>query len=151
MSKWEDFPRDFLRRTMLNVENYRGTYDVVNLINNCLGMIVIPNEHLIEALPEYSFDHADKRFGIDKNNITYEHKENYKLSNILRHVRNGLSHGLIEQRTQDEEIIGVRFFDRADRDSPDNFSLELSINELRQFAFSLAKAFLDDFPNNTQQ
>ena len=144
MSEWEDFPRDFLRRTMMNVESYRGKYEVTNLINNCLGLIVIPNDHLIDTLPDYTFDPDDNSFGITKDNIRYEHKKDYKLRNIVRHIRNGLSHGLIEQRSQNEEIAGLRIFDRLNRRSPENFSLELSIHELELLAFSLAKVFLGE-------
>jgi hypothetical protein len=33
MSAWDDFPKEFLRRTMWNVEKYQGEYEVTNLIN----------------------------------------------------------------------------------------------------------------------
>lgn len=142
MSAWQDFPRDFLRRTMANVENYKGEYEVTNLINNCLGLIVIPNDHLVDTLPKYTFNPNDTRFGITKRNILFQHDRNYKLGNIVRHVRNGLSHGLIEQRSQNGEIVGLRIYDRKDKRSPENFSLELSIDELKRFSFALANAFL---------
>jgi HEPN pEK499 p136 len=142
MSEWQDFPIDFLRRTMKNVESYQGKYETTNLINNCLGLIVIPNNHLIDTLPDYTFDTDDNRFGITKGNIQYESKQNYKLDNIVRHVRNGLSHGLIEQRSDNGEIVGLKIFDRHDKRSPINFRLELSTNELKLLAFSLAKVFL---------
>ena len=142
MSAWDDFPKEFLRRTMWNVEKYQGEYEVTNLINNCLGLIVIPNNHLIDMLPKYTFNSDDNEFGINKNNIHYEYTQDFTLRNIVRHVRNGLSHGLIEQRIHKGEIVGLRIFDRLNRQSPENFSLELSINELKLFAFSLAKVFL---------
>lgn len=142
MTAWQDFPRDFLRNTMRNVESYQGEYEVTNLINNCLGLIVIPNDHLIDRLPKYTFNAVDSRFGIKKGNIRHEDKNDYTLRNIVRHVRNGLSHGLIEQQSHNTEIVGLRIFDRLNKKSPENFSLELSIDELKLFAFSLAKVFL---------
>lgn len=142
MSEWQDFPQAFLRRTMMNVESYRGKYEVTNLINNCLGLIVIPNDHLLEMLPKYTFNANDKRFGIMKRNIRYEYKEDYELQNIVQHVRNGLSHGHIEQQSAEGEIVGLRIFDKRNKTSPENFSVVMSIDELKLFAFSLANAFL---------
>ena len=142
MSEWQDFPIDFLRRTMANVENYTGEYEVTNLINNCLGLIVIPNDHLVNRLPKYTFDKHDTTYGITRENILFEEHSNYTLENIVRHVRNGFSHGLIEQQSQNAEIVGLRIYDRLNKKSPNNFKLELSIGQLKLFAFSLAKVFL---------
>ncbi len=143
MSQYQDFPKDFLRRTMQNVTSYHGQYEVTNLINNCLGLIIIPNDHLVDILPDYTFDHSDDRFGIRRANIKNEHGQNFELKNVLRHIRNGLSHGLIEQQTQNGEICGLRIYDRLNKNSPENFSVELSVKELETFAFSLARVFLN--------
>ncbi len=144
MSEYNDFPKDFLRRTMQNVESYQGQFEITNLINNCLGLIIIPNDHLIETLPDYTFDHSDNRFGIGRGNIEFERRQNFELKNIVRHVRNGLSHGLLEQRTYNKEIAGLRIYDRLNKHSPENFSIVLSVEALRDFAFSLANLFLGE-------
>ena len=142
MSEYADFPKDFLIRTKNNLENYLGEYEVTNLINSCLGLIIIPKQLLIQNLPAYKFTDEDKRYGISKQNIKYEVKSNFNLQNVLRHIRNGLAHGGIEQRSVKGEIIGVRIFDKYNQESPENFSIELTIDELKQFALILSDNFI---------
>lgn len=95
MSEYKDFPRDFVNRSKANVENYCGEYEITNLINNCLGLIIIPKETLSKNIPEYIFNYNDKSYSITRSNITHS-EDGYSLSQVLRHIRNGLSHGRIE-------------------------------------------------------
>ena len=138
MSEWKDFPRDFAARSRINVEKYSGEYEVTNLINNCLGLIVIPKELNLESLPIYKFAEEDHTFGINKKNIEKLDDSNYSLLNVLRHIRNGLSHGLIDQRTENGDITAIRIWDRENKQSPGNFSITLTIDELKKFSFSIA-------------
>lgn len=141
MSEYADFPKDFLIRTKNNLQNYSGTYEVTNLINNCLGLIIIPKQLLIKNLTAYEFSNNDKTYGFSKQNIKYEHESNFKLDNVLRHIRNGLSHGCIEQKSVEEQIAGIRIFDRYNDNSPENFSVELTIDELKEFALKISEDF----------
>ncbi|MBI4548731.1 MAG: hypothetical protein HY707_12165 [Ignavibacteriae bacterium] len=144
MSEFKDFPKDFLRRSIDNVRSYTGEFEVTNIINNCLGLIIIPKEHLIDGLPEYFFDGHDTSYTIRRSNIKFESSSDYSLKNIVRHMRNGLAHGRIEQRTADGKIAGLRIFDQPTKDTPENFSLELTIDELIDFSIELSKYFLKD-------
>ncbi len=143
MSEYADFPKDFLIRTKNNLQSYSGTYEVTNLINSCLGLIIIPKQLLIRNLTAYEFSDNDKTYGFSKENIKYEEENNFKLDNVLRHIRNGLSHGCIEQKSVEKEIAGIRIFDRYNENSPENFSVELSIDELKQFALKLSDNFIN--------
>jgi len=71
MSQYENFPIDFITRTQLNLKNYNGEFEVTNLINNCLGLIIIPKQKLNENLPEYTFDDQNRDYGITKQNIKF--------------------------------------------------------------------------------
>lgn len=147
MSAYADFPRDFTERTRANIEGYSGDFDVTNLINNCLGLIIIPKEHLAAELPNYTFSESNSPYQISKTNITLKDKGNYTLKNVVRHIRNGLAHGRIEQRSNNGEITGIRIFDCKNNNAKENFSIGLSIDELKAFAMKLSYDFTD--LNNT--
>lgn len=143
MSKYSDFPKDFLIRTRKNLIDYSGNFEVTNLINNCLGLIIIPKQLLNSNLTHYIFTDSDFKYGISKDNIKLEKGNNYKLTNVIRHIRNGLSHGRIEQESDsNDKIIGLRIYDCNDDASPENFSIEMSIEEFKTFTLKLSDDFI---------
>jgi len=142
MGEYQDFPRDFIERSKANVENYCGEYEITNLINNCLGLIIIPKQKFAKNIPEYQFDDNDKSYGITRSNITHS-DDSYSLWQVLRHIRNGLAHGRIEQRVNGDQISGLRIHDKFNDSSPDNFSIEFTIEEFKCFAFSLSSKLIE--------
>ena len=142
MTEYTDFPKDFVNRTKANLKKYIGEYDVTNIINNSLGLIIIPHEHLIDALPNYIFSEIDKKYGINIRNIHYEKDKNYSLKNIIKHIRNGLAHGRIEQMTRNKEISGIRIYDKKNKYSKENFSICFTTEEFKQFAILISEEFL---------
>lgn len=143
MSEYTDFPKDFLERTLSIVENYNGEYEVTNLINCCLGLIIIPKQRLIDTLPDYTFSDNDKTFKIDKSNLKLIKNRDFSLKNVLRQIRNGLTHARIEQKTLHNRIIGIRISDRYNENSDDNFIIELTTDELKEFSLKLANKFIE--------
>jgi len=142
MSVYADFPRDFIDRSKKNVEDYRGEYEVTNLINNCLGLIIIPKEILRNNIPEYEFDNNDTSYGITRSNIT-QSDDGYSLSQVLRHIRNGLAHGRIQQKVNGDIISGLRIHDKLNDNFPENFSIKLTVDEFKSFAFSLSSELME--------
>lgn len=141
MTEWKNFPKDFICNSKKNIENYKGEYEVTNLINNCLGLIIIPKERFGKNIPEYKFNNTDMTYGISKINIT-KSDDGYSLWQVVRHIRNGLAHGRIEQRTENHDIVGLRIHDKFDGSSPENFSIDFTIEEFKCFAFALSNMFL---------
>lgn len=139
MSEYTNFPKDFLVRTKDNLSNYRGSYVVTNLINSCLGLIIIPNELLIKKLPNYQFTDNDKSYGITKHNILVNIENNYSLKKVVRGIRNGLAHGNIEQKTTNKEISGIRISNTYNKKT--KLTIEFTVDEFKDFALKLC----DDF------
>ncbi len=142
MSEYTDFPRDFIDRSKANVENYIGEYEITNLINNCLGLVIIPQQILARNIPEYEFDDNDKSYGITRSNITHS-EDGYALTQVMRHIRNGLSHGRIKQRVNGDKISGLKIHDKLTDSSPENFSIEFTVEEFKCFAFSLSSKLIE--------
>jgi uncharacterized protein YxjI len=141
MSQYTDFPINFIKRTQKNLENYKGEFETTNLINNCLGLIIIPKQKLNEHLPKYIFDDENNDYGITKKNIEFENKDDFSLSKILGHIRNGLSHGRIEQKTENGQIVGLRIHDKYNGNDEETFAIEFSIDEFKKFAIAVSNAF----------
>lgn len=148
--EYKDFSRDFIKRTKCNVAMYDGKYEVTNLINCCLGLIIIPKETIADKLSNDVVYECDLSYGIskEKNNINDDYAPNgdntFGLKNIVRHIRNGLSHGRIEQNTENKEIVGLRIFDKQDNKNStlENFSIEFTIEEFKTFALRVSDDFL---------
>ena len=131
MTEYTNFTKDFVNRTQDILNNYYGKYEVTNLINCCLGLIIIPKQNIGIKFPNYTFDNSNKRFGISKKNIIFEESYNFSLSNILRHIRNGIAHGRIDQKTIKNKIVGLRIHDKQNSDSNENFAIQFTIEELK--------------------
>lgn len=146
MSYYADFSRNFIERTKINLQEYRGRYEVTHLINSCLGLIVIPKELFVDKLSNEPIYETDVSYGINKakNSIFDTYADNqdnvYGLKNIIRHTRNGLSHGRIEQRKDNGEISGLRIYDF--HNGIENFSIEFTIDEFKEFALRVSDDFL---------
>ena len=143
MSEYTNFPIDFVKRTKANLSDYSGDFEVTNLINSCLGLIIIPKQRISDRIPTYEFTEQNCDFGITLKNICFEQNKNYELSNILRHIRNGLAHGRIEQKSKNGEIAGLRIYDK-NNNSGENFSIEFSVEEFKRFAISVSNKFIEE-------
>ena len=95
-----------------------------------------------DAVYEYDLSYCISK---TKNCITDDYAptgdNTFGLKNIVRHIRNGLSHGRIEQKTEGKEIVGLRIFDK--HNSNENFSIEFKIEEFKTFALRVADDFLE--------
>jgi len=146
MSEYAIFPIDFVNRTRENLEKYSGTYEVTNLINCCLGLIIIPKQQLTnDELPKYVFNNEDNFFGITKSNIPFEENSKFDLPNVLRHIRNGIAHGRIEQKTQNGKIVALRIHDKQNENGIENFVIEFSIEEFKNFAVKISDLFIRNY------
>ncbi len=142
MSEYRTFPNDFIYRTKSIMYSYSGKYGVTNLINCCLGLIVIPKQAFHHSIPNENTTDDIQAVGISKENITLLVDKKYGLRNIVRHIRNGIAHGNIDQRSENGEIVGLRIYDKDDATSPDNFSIEFTIDEFKNFAIVFSELFV---------
>lgn len=151
MSNYKDFSKDFIERTKYNLEVYQGEYEVTHLINSCLGLIIIPKQMLADKLSNEAIYEGDLSYGIskDKNFIKDDYAPTgdkiHGLKNIVRHIRNGLSHGRIERRVSNDkkkEIIGLKIYDCYNGE--ENFLIEFTLEEFKTFALRVSDDFLKE-------
>lgn len=93
----EEFAEEFAKRTIDNYNSYTGTYEITQLINSLLGMLVIPketfarkvNNRIIDSIVLNQLQSMVEEYcvnGIDK--IP-------SLDSILVSIRNALCHGQV--------------------------------------------------------
>lgn len=100
--QYEHFVEDFTERTLKNLRLVRkvkrGTknrYEITQLVNSLLGLIVIPHEHLKGDIPPHKLVKLKERgwclFDVEKDTTGCD---NLRL--LIENLRNGIAHGKLE-------------------------------------------------------
>ena len=149
------FEIEFVQRTKSLLTDYQGPWDMSNLINCTLGLIILPYETIkgkpslsfwdtelakIPNLPPFRLSIFKPIKSIKKSKVTYYSKT---LKVLLQKIRNGLAHQRIEPVNQDGKFAGVimrNYFDDA-QTRPD-LEVQFSQQELKDFALFIADEYL---------
>ena len=158
--EYKDFEYDFVERTLRNIEwiekqnsivkddsTSMTFYEFTNLINQCLGLILLPSQFSNSTFLA-NFTQELTHYGVGDNIVNkIKGNKDKTLSNILRHLRNGIAHGHIQQYSvNNHDITDVRILD-ADKgvvitsDDDAHTIIELNIEELRTFAIKVAEEY----------
>lgn len=158
--EYKDFEYDFVERTLRNIEwiekqnsivkddpTSMTFYEFTNLINQCLGLILLPSQFSNSTFLA-NFTQELIHYGVEDNIVNkIKGNKDKTLSNILRHLRNGIAHGHIQQYSaNNHDITDVRILD-ADKgvvitsDDDAHTIIELNIEELRTFAIKVAEEY----------
>ena len=158
--EYKDFEYDFVERTLRNIEwiekqnsivkddpTSMTFYEFTNLINQCLGLILLPSQFSNSTFLA-NFTQELTHYGVEDNIVNkIKGTKDKTLSNILRHLRNGIAHGHIQQYSaNNHDITDVRILD-ADKgvvitsDDDAHTIIELNIEELRTFAIKVAEEY----------
>lgn len=157
MSMYAEFTKDFATRTLENLyyietaeENGENTYEVTQLINSFLGLIVFPREQDEERVCRVSIDPTildNLRLGITGNTYTGRHEE-VNLQNLIYHFRNAISHGHIEPHAdRNKEISVLEFYDCNPYRKKEQFRIKVEISLLREFVCAFAEGLIRTYEN----
>ena len=156
----EYFIKDFANRTNYNLEyidsraDKYGPYEVTQLINSLLGLIILPVEEYKNRTMRPQKEHTEL-YEKTKNNIkdimssceldsryrcTYRNKDDPM--SFIKHIKNALSHAgqeglhFFPLSDEGENVTGMVFYDylKNDNDGYAEFCVKLYINELRELA-----------------
>lgn len=140
---------ELIRRTKELIKSYKGKYNLTLLMNGLLSLIVLPQEHNsrvrklnfmnrdLNDIPEIQFVLNSPNFYFDRRGF------NNDLKNLLKRIRNGISHQRIETINENKKWKGVKIQD-LDRHNNVGLNLELKTSELRNFAFYIADEYLKE-------
>lgn len=99
---YESVIRDFAQRTRTNlrtIEDFRASggkaYEVTQLVNSMLGLLVFPRERFIDQIPETSLDDLEAA-GWPVPKVVGEFPQARDLRQLIRYLRNAIAHFNIE-------------------------------------------------------
>ncbi len=138
MSYLSDFERSFSQHTLAIVEAYSGEYDATLLINCLLGLLVVPKETMMHAIPETPLSEL-KKWGIEPSCIkaTGELKgkndpDPKTLRGLVFNMRHAVAHFRIKPIPSDGEVQAFQF--KNDR----GLHAEVPLAELCEFVKRLS-------------
>lgn len=150
MSAYKNFQKDFVERTIHNLkwlkEQEGNKYEHTMLLNQCLGLILLPQQFLseeqISRMPQ-DLSH----YHLELKDIEKIDGDDYSFSSVLRHLRNGIAHGGIEQIVEGGDIVGIKIEDRYNSKSQIHTVIHIDANKLEDIALAIADAYCETFPN----
>ena len=95
---YEDVIRDFAIRTKKNLaiieqlhKNGNEAYETTQLVNSCLGLLVFPQQHFIDRIPETPMDQLIQE-GYPEPQVTGQFSRVASLKELIRYLRNAIAH-----------------------------------------------------------
>ena len=157
---YELFIKDFVVRTNRNLEyieekkeNGDEVYEVTQLVNSFLGLIVFPKEKAGEQIRRISDIQTiidDIEFEVRRNTYSYKRRD-INLKNFLYHIRNAIAHGGVEFfHDESNEIHSISFYDyiRNKRGTiRENFYIVMDISQIREFVKLFSEKFIETYNN----
>ncbi len=160
----EKYDTEFIKRTQTLIKDYQhrnGVYTTTLLLNCLLGLIILPNEFKERKGRKFNFlnqeiqNIAEIQGIISKKgflfNPTTKKKGQYvsdkkSLKNFLKKIRNGTAHQRIEPINENGKWKGIKIEDINDANNKNlELKIELTIKELRDFAFFISTKYIEEF------
>ena len=145
---YQELVKDFTKRTMSNLdaidklleaqqnkEEEITVYETTQLINSCLGLIVIPKETWLDNIPETSLVKlkADG-WPIPELSDPSEPWQDLTLRQLIKYLRNAIVHWNIEILPDSEnQICGLRIWNDHEENESKVHESTLSVQDLRKF------------------
>ena len=151
----EDIVREIARRTRRNLDVIKAqadgqdehdpkVYEVTQLINSLLGLIVFPNEEWVKKQPD---EDLSVLFGQGwPNPVFLANKVNSsRLKDLVRYLRHSVAHCNVKFIPEDLgggfcRIASVQLWNHpnGDKEKPIDFHVEMTVEQVEQFAYKLS-------------
>ena len=132
----QQFERDFMARTQHILGRYSGNYEASFLINCMLGLLILPRERLLRALPPDPINELEK-WGVSPASVlAYERGKGaeahgYSVRWFVIKMRNAVAHFHILPVHEEGKVRGFEFWDRS------GFRAVISVKALKRFVMVL--------------
>jgi hypothetical protein len=139
MSYLSNFERSFSDHTLAVVKEYEGKYDATLLINCLLGLLVLPKETMLQAIPESPLTEL-QAWGIAPTSIRDSGRaggpndpDPRTLRGLVFNLRHAVAHFRIRPVPKDGDVRAFEFTNKR------GLHAEISIAELRVFVNRLSE------------
>ena len=138
---YEDVIRDFAIRTKKNLaiieqlhKNGKEAYETTQLVNSCLGLLVFPQQHFIERIPETPMEQLIQE-GWPEPQVTGQFKQVDNLKQLIRYLRNAIAHFNIEFLGDlENQIKLLRVWNTKPNSGRKTWEAELSVDDLKKIS-----------------
>lgn len=137
MSFNSDFERAFMKRSLELVRSYTGPYDATLLLNCLLGLLVVPKESCLKAIPLDRIETLQD-WGISPSCIVSfgksrgEDDDPETLRGLVWKLRNAVAHFRFRPFPENGNVVGFHFEDMS------GFKADVPLADLRRFVERLA-------------
>jgi|JI9StandDraft_1071089.scaffolds.fasta_scaffold72833_2 hypothetical protein len=160
---------DFVFRTQQLLKQYHTikknnpfskNYNITLFLNCFVGLLIIPQQHSIQCIPENELKKGIRKYGINPDDILVIKKKDKKnkgqlldeiksFKNVAKHIRNSIAHNNFKVLSTLEKIDRIEFKDylgEIDKDDPEKnltFNLTITINNLFFYSLMISAKFLN--------
>lgn len=149
----QPFEVEFIHRTLNLLKQYDSIDDTLKyehtlFLNLCVGLLIIPqNAYFNKFKCLETVIVTQEEWGIEPNHISFGEKD---IHNVIRHIRNSISHKRFEFISQDSHnITHIKIWDiKINKDTnkkEPSFNAKFSINEFRNFVINITEYALKNF------
>jgi hypothetical protein len=139
MSYVGEFERAFMRHTLAIVRDYRGEFDATLLVNCLLGLLIVPKEDYLKAIPADPLDNLPN-WGIQRSSIIaagrVSPKSQVKVTNLrelVTSLRHAVAHFNVRPFPDHGEVRGFVYTNGI------GLHARISLSEMREFVTRLAE------------
>ena len=138
MSYLSNFERSFSEHTLNLVQGYKGPFDATLLVNCLLGLLVVPKETMLSAIPEDPLSSLSK-WGIAPSCVkspgrpTLKNPNPETLRGLVTNLRHSVAHFRIKPIPATDAVHSFEFKNEV------GLYAVISITELREFVVRLSE------------
>ena len=135
---YDDLVKDFAVRTKHNMavlmecqEQGVEVFEVTQLINSCLGLLVLPRERYMHEIPKIPIKELEED-GWPIPKVTPKSSQVKNLNELISYLRHAIAHGNIEfQGGNNNKIFAIKVWNKKNGKDPKNWEAILGLKELR--------------------
>ena len=144
MAEYKGFVKEFASRTKSNLDFFWKEkpqqsielYEFTQLVNSLFGLLIIPQQREYKRINDDFID-AEVLETL-QNKITRNDYQYNDFAEILRHMRNALTHGTITMSAPTGYISAIEFADTNPDDPSKRFIIKLTKHELLKFVYDFS-------------
>lgn len=144
------FVKDFVSRTKENIDHGNNPYEVTQLINSLIGLLILPKEKYYERISNRMVD-KELLEKVEKCVIIKPEDKALTLRYIIRRMRNAIAHFHIDFKidANTREISEIIFSDYDDqKDETPSFKISLSVELVKLLVYQFSDKLSQSHKNN---
>jgi hypothetical protein len=150
---YENLVRDFAKRTRANLVTLRSlpsvnpdlkVYEVTQLINSMLGLLVFPEQRYFNHIPKTSPEDLIHQ-GWPIPEVEGDYPQVNDLQELVRYLRNGITHCNVEFLADSrEQIDGLRVWNTNPRTGKTTWKARLTLEDMEKITDKFIQLLLEE-------